>query len=205
MSAPAGWYPDPAGSPRRRYWDGARWTEHLEQAASPAQLRAPEGTNPNTVWIWLVVLLPLVPLAGLLLVDWRGMIDDILANPDDPFAGYRALGPGYAIMLALGVITNALAIVFGWLDWRELVRRGVPQPFHWAWGFTALVGTSAVYPIGRAVVARRRTGRGIAPMWATIAVLVVSFAVGVGFTVWLVSDIMTAVLRSPVAGGIGGA
>ena len=25
---PAGWYPDPAGHARLRWWDGARWTDH---------------------------------------------------------------------------------------------------------------------------------------------------------------------------------
>jgi len=33
--AVAGWYPDPAGSPAHRWWDGARWTDQL-QPADPA-------------------------------------------------------------------------------------------------------------------------------------------------------------------------
>src|SRR4051794_25884049 len=42
---PAGWYPDPApaapgGVPRQRYWDGERWTEHV-QAAPPTQAGPP--------------------------------------------------------------------------------------------------------------------------------------------------------------------
>lgn len=27
-SAPAGWYPDPSGQARTRWWDGSRWTDH---------------------------------------------------------------------------------------------------------------------------------------------------------------------------------
>jgi len=31
---PAGWYPDPAGGPAQRYWDGARWTEQTTPTPS---------------------------------------------------------------------------------------------------------------------------------------------------------------------------
>jgi hypothetical protein len=31
MTPPAGWYPDPAGSNARRYWDGQAWTAAIEQ------------------------------------------------------------------------------------------------------------------------------------------------------------------------------
>lgn len=28
---PAGWYPDPSGAPRRRYWDGGTWTDQFAE------------------------------------------------------------------------------------------------------------------------------------------------------------------------------
>jgi hypothetical protein len=35
-STPAGWYADPAGSDRLRWWDGTRWTDHLADAPTAA-------------------------------------------------------------------------------------------------------------------------------------------------------------------------
>ncbi|WP_199832574.1 DUF2510 domain-containing protein [Gordonia iterans] len=32
----AGWYPDPAGQPQLRYWDGGQWTEHTAPAGNGA-------------------------------------------------------------------------------------------------------------------------------------------------------------------------
>ena len=40
--AVAGWYPDPAGSAQRRWWDGTKWTDTLEtpySAAASAQVK----------------------------------------------------------------------------------------------------------------------------------------------------------------------
>lgn len=34
-TVPPGWYQDPAGGTARRWWDGGRWTDHLEQPLPP--------------------------------------------------------------------------------------------------------------------------------------------------------------------------
>lgn len=39
MSTSAGWYPDPRGEHEHRWWDGARWTEHV--ATAERSSRAP--------------------------------------------------------------------------------------------------------------------------------------------------------------------
>ncbi|MCB1263704.1 MAG: DUF2510 domain-containing protein [Mycobacterium sp.] len=36
---PAGWYPDPAGTPAQRYWDGAAWSAGPPASTAPAPRR----------------------------------------------------------------------------------------------------------------------------------------------------------------------
>jgi len=205
---PPGWYTAPDGSGRLQWWNGTAWTDHYAAPSEPApyasapsgsalsassgsaaEERAPEGAPVHTVWIWLIVLLPLVGLIGVSLIDWPGYAALIVASPGDPLVVYRALlSPGYLVLLAIGWLCTAASILFAWLDWRRLLRAGVPRPFSWAWILLALAGVgSAVYSIGRSVVVRRRTGRGIAPMWVTIAVLAAGLLTGLGIAGLIVS------------------
>ena len=35
--APSGWYPDPAGSRKLRWWNGTAWTDHVENPRPEVQ------------------------------------------------------------------------------------------------------------------------------------------------------------------------
>lgn len=99
--------------------------------------------------------------------------------------------PGYVIAILLGWLAYGLGVWFGYLDWRELESRGVPRPFHWAFGFLA----SAVYPIGRSVVVNRRTGHGMSPMWVSIILMVLSFVGSIAVSVYLVTTIIQQAMQ----------
>ena len=43
--APFGWYPDPAGSPMLRWWNGSAWTNRLEPARPELQPAAGYSTR----------------------------------------------------------------------------------------------------------------------------------------------------------------
>ena len=223
----AGWYPDPSTLGALRYWDGAAWTEHQQQAAAqqpvppavpqygqyaqqsqqygqqpqqyppatsiaPMVLRAPEGTDWKTVWIWVIVLLPVVQLLALLFIPWGTMYSDMFAGIlDDPGLAstaflYPYTEPWFWILMLLSWAMYAFLVYVAYRDYRELEARGVPRPFHWAWQF---LGT--VYPIGRSVVVNRRTGRGLAPIWAVVGSIVLSFIVTGIITSLVVSDMFS--------------
>jgi Protein of unknown function (DUF2510) len=148
-----GWYLDPAGSGLHRYWDGSQWTERvaaLNTGVAPT-LTAPDGTNPNTVWIWALVVVPALLNAATVI-----------------FSLSSALGLESLVVFVIYVG----GIVLAFLDSRALKRRGVPRPFGWGWQFLTVI-----YVIGRSVIVRRRTGRGLVPLWIYIAVVLVSDAV----------------------------
>jgi hypothetical protein len=46
-SPPAGWYPDPSGTPGQRYFDGTDWTESWSQPAANVGRRACRDSEPG--------------------------------------------------------------------------------------------------------------------------------------------------------------
>lgn len=207
MSSPApGWYPDAQGT--TRWWDGYRWTAAVQPVPPPPPPRVPDGTPTGTVWIWLIVILPLfseIPVVGFL-TDMRtrmvAMFPQLTQDPSQPGFEQHVLReeltliwtPWYAAVLITGVLIYALTVLFAYLDWRQLRGRGFDRPFHWAWGFLV---PPWVYVIGRSVVVRRQSGRGLAPLWVLIAVEVV---VLIGLSIWMgyfftqmMQDLMTSV------------
>ncbi|HTL42324.1 MAG TPA: DUF2510 domain-containing protein [Pseudolysinimonas sp.] len=188
QNVPAGWYPDPNAPGGQRWWDGTQWTEHVGEpaAAQPfAAAAAPAGTKTSTVWIWLIVLLPLLGLVSLFTIDWKAYLDSYLvgAFSNDPRAVTSAsfsllTQPGYLLTAALGWIVYGVTVAFAALDVRELKKRGVPQPFHWAFAFLS----GPVYVIGRSVVVKRRTGGGLAPLWVWVGTLAINLIAGIVLT-----------------------
>ena len=197
-TTPAGWYPDPENATQLRWWDGAQWTENRSAppivnpySTSPVALKAPDGTKWNTVWIWLVVVLPFLPALGLLTIDWSRMFDFSAGN-EAQMTLRMMTNPGYLLSSFGGFITFGLGLWFAYLDWRELSRRGVPRPFHWVWNLI-----SPVYAIGRSVIVRRRTGQGISPLWVTIVLLVLSLVLTIYVSSVIISSVFSQVSQYP--------
>ncbi|MFF2387914.1 DUF2510 domain-containing protein [Agromyces sp. NPDC058104] len=176
-----------------------------EHAPRPAQQPLPYGqatvstvdaaTPTSTVWIWLIVALPALGFVPFLLIDWQRILElsvdaQYSSSPAAQLAVYS--DPWYVVSSLSGWAIAALIVLFAYFDRRELVERGFERPFHWAWAFFALF-TSLVYVIGRSVVVKRRSGRGMAPMWVAIAVTVVIMVAAIAwFATFMIMAFETA-------------
>lgn len=144
------------------------------QYAYYGQLSAPAGTNPNTPWMWIIALWPLLGLitAGIyaamggLVIDYSGTAP-LLTTAD-------------IVNYAIGFVLYLAMVAIARFDYQEQMNRQVPRPFHWAFAF---IPFPIVYVIGRTVVAYNRTRRGLAPLFVwigtTVVIFIASFAAGI--------------------------
>ena len=199
-TAPAGWYPVAAGSAQQRYWDGTAWTEHIHNPAvqnAPVAvvrrelLRAPERTNPTTLWFWLTAVSSVLGIgAWIALGIYGNQLVGISGNYTTEI-GAMYTSPAYITYTVLSFAVVAAGVVFPILDWLALRKRGVPNPFHWAWSLFAIALSSPiVYVIGRTVVVKRRTGKGLAPLWVFIALQLITWIVALVAIIVFVSSLV---------------
>lgn len=176
-STPPGWYPDPSFPQRMRWWDGVQWTPHLAPATAqtmPVQRVLISNQTPvYHPFIWAITLLPLVSI--IFMFAWQPEFRMTTTRQGvttvDPFSIYT---PAYFLLLASSFVAYGLSVFFAYLDRQRLLKAGVERPFHWAWAFL----NSAVYVIGRSVIVNKvAPKRGLWPIWATIAVFVISMVV----------------------------
>lgn len=180
-STPPGWYPDPSGQHQTRWWDGFGWTQQVGPPTSQMpRPRVADSVRTDTVFVWVMALLPLVSLPLLALYH--------------PQFRYEVVGPGhlrtvdprsvytgaYFLVQGIGLLLYGVGVLLAYLDHRELRRRGVVRPFAWPWAFLGAI----VYLIGRYVVVRKvAPGRPMRPLWTYIALLAVTFVVSIASAV----------------------
>jgi hypothetical protein len=144
------------------------------------------GTSALTPWVWIIIGLPLLPVLIFMFVDFAHLIEVYVRFVAETRTGY-APAPGVesgldnattnligtiVLIDLLGFVIYGINVLFAFFDHRALARRGVVRPFHWAWGFFG----GLVYVIGRVVVTwRRGAALSLWPLWALIAVFVLSW------------------------------
>ena len=170
ITAP-GWFPDPAGSARLRWWDGAAWSGYF--ADMPVSARSRPLLEPKTplftpflrAILWLPVALIVIDLVLKSIHAYEISVDGTPV-PDPELV----VTLGDVVYLVAAALFCVACVALAYLDWSRLRRLGVVRPFHWAWGFLI-----TIYVIGRTVIARKVVPlTSVAPIWIFIALSVIS-------------------------------
>lgn len=177
-----------------QYGQQPGYTSPAPFAAQAAQPAAPIPADAPVYgpFIWIITLLPAISLL-LLPLSLSGVQSAMNSAFVDGYSGYNGMS-GYgstplqlqlteAAMNIFSLLIYAAGVVLAFFDRRWLIRRGIVPAFHWAFAFIP----APVYPIGRSLQVRRRSGRGIAPMWVAIGLFALSFIIGIVVFIWVMN------------------
>jgi hypothetical protein len=113
--------------------------------------------NPSTGSVWILAFFPL-----------SGLVNDLIAFA---ITGSFDWNPA---RFGLWLFSLLLFVAIAYQDSHALKERGFPKPFGWGWAFIP-----PVYIVGRGVVARIRSGRGLAPLFTWFGCWLASFPLSI--------------------------
>ena len=217
---PAGWYPDPAGSARTRWWNGFGWSDTYGEPAAaaqsapatPAPYVAPGTSAPTygnapayqgaTAYGSAELeapagTSPYTPFIWVLAVlPIISLIMTIVSglNPDQTVAD--ALDPDAPAFTATDIATGAVswAITLASIALGVLDWRALKRagvPRPFHWAWIFFAVIGApVYMIGRSIIVRKRVGTGLPPMIINVVLVVANFIAGIVISVLLAAAMM---------------
>ena len=121
-----GWYPDPSMRDTQRYWDGARWTEHVAPVNAGPAPAATDQLGPDNAAHWLVPVgrswqsITAGYLAFLCLIAWIGGPFGVIVGGVTLWLGIwgmrRARAGGHGRGRAIfGIVAGSLCLLAGGL------------------------------------------------------------------------------------------
>jgi Domain of unknown function (DUF4328)/Protein of unknown function (DUF2510) len=111
----AGWYPDPAGGSRLRWWDGSAWTAHVTPPAPAPVMTTLEDEATPARWARAALLaVPVAQVASAILIrgSLRHFLDQVRENPNGT-ASPPTFGTTAGLLAqVLGVVTVITGVLF---------------------------------------------------------------------------------------------
>jgi hypothetical protein len=146
---------------------------------APARLTfpaAPEGAKVINWYLWAIIFLPVLWLIASIatfhtlepaLEKYITEIQRATEDPNSTIIPTIHYPVAYWLTELLAFVIYLGTVLLAWFDSKRLAAAGIARPFHWAFAFIP-VASGAVYVIGRSVVVRRRSGRGLWPIWVLV-------------------------------------